>query len=87
MTITKITISCTDDTMGNTSPSDCDAYREWFAGQLAAEYPDAEIEVTATPGETDIQSDDDTDEIELLEDLRAFSNRCWDSCRWEFIDD
>jgi hypothetical protein len=87
MTITKITIPCTDDTMGDTSPSDCNAYREWFAEQLQAEYPDAEIEVIDRDGSIEVETDDGADDQPLIEELHAFSNYCWDRCKWDFLDD
>lgn len=83
-TITKITIPCTDDTMGDASPDDCDNYRSWFSEQLEAEYPDADVTVTTRSGRIEIETDDDCDDADLIEELHAFQNRCWDSCPWDF---
>lgn len=85
-TITKITIPCTDDTMGDTSPADCNAYRAWFAEQLETEYPDADITVTVRPGRIEIETDDNSDDADLVAELHEFSNCCWDRCPWDFID-
>jgi hypothetical protein len=85
MTITKITIPCTDDTMGDTPPADCNAYRVWFAEQLQAEYPDAEIEVTDRDGSIEVETDED--DRQVMEDIHAFSNLCWDRCKWDFLDE
>ena len=84
-TITKITIPCTDDTMGDSSPEDCNAYRAWFAQQLETEYPDASITVTNRSGRIEIEADDGSDVSDLIADLNEFQNRCWDRCSWDFI--
>lgn len=83
-TIIKITMPCTDDTMGDTSPADCNAYRAWLAEQIESEYPDAEIIVTNRPGRIEIETDVVGDDSDLVAELHEFQNRCWDSCPWDF---
>lgn len=85
--VTFIIIPCPDDTMGDTSPSECEAYREWFADQLAAEYPCAHIVVTSRPGSIEVGTSDDADEEPIIERLREFSNACWERCKWDFLDE
>lgn len=84
MTITKITVPCTDDTMGDTTSEDCNAYRVWFAEQLEAEYPGADVTVTDKHGRIEVETDDDSDDRSIVEELHEFSNRCWDRCTWDF---
>ena len=86
MAITKIIISCSDDTMGDTTPAECDAYRTWFAEQLRAEYPEAQITVTAEPGRLIVQTDDEDNEFDAAEALHEFSQQCWESCPWDWVE-
>ena len=84
MTITHITVACPDDTMGDTSPANCELFREWFTEQLQAKCPDASITVQERPGRSIIETvgDDDND----LEWLDEFQGECWDSCPFDFND-
>jgi hypothetical protein len=83
-TITKIIYPCSNDIMGDTSDDDCDAYRDWFAEQLHAEYPDTEITVTNSAGRIELTLDDGSYPGDLIAEVHEFGNRCWDSCPWDF---
>ena len=83
-TITKISFPCPDDTMGDTSADDCNAYRKWFLAELQTEYPVAEIAVVPFDGKIQIKLDDDADDADAIGELREFGQVCWDSCRWDF---
>lgn len=85
--ITKITYPCPADTMGDCSEADALQYREWFAAQLSAAYPSAEVEVTDEPGRIQVELDNDVsfDDEEVIDSLRTFGERCWNNCPWDWL--
>ena len=74
----QITYFASDDTMGDTSPEDCAAYRRWAQAELEAAYPEATVEVTA---ETAVRGAW-TDAIEREEEIEEFCARLWERCPW-----
>lgn len=87
MSITKIIVNCSNDTMGdNVTDSDADGYRAWLAAQLAAEFPEAVITVTARQGLGGASVDADAGEQGGAEDrVNRFLGHCWDHCGWEWV--
>jgi len=70
-----------NDSMGDTSSANCDAYREWAEEQLRAAYPDHEISVCNKPSLHTVLTDDCKNQGEIEE----FCHHLWDSCPWEKI--
>jgi len=85
MNITKIVCPVPNETLGDATDAECDHYREWFAAQLQAEYPGADITVTNQPGRIRVDTLDDGDDEDLISSLHHFGNRCWDSCPWHWV--
>lgn len=79
-TITSIIYSCPDSILGDSDSRFCAAYRRWLADQLRREYPEATVIVAAQQCRAEIGLDDDSDPSELLAEVHAFANRCWDNC-------
>ena len=69
-----------DDTMGDTPPAACAAYRAWAQGQLEAAYPGYAIEVVAEPAMRQCWTDD----IDNEEEIADFCARLWDTCAWDW---
>jgi hypothetical protein len=70
-----------NDTMGDTSEEDCDAFRIWAATQLRTEYPDHIIQVINGPSLEQFQTDDE----ENREAIADFCARLWDRCPWPLL--
>ena len=87
MTITSITVNCSNDTMGdNVTAADADGYRAWLADQLAAEFPGAVVRVTADQGLGGAAVDADDGEMDNAKSrVDQFLDRCWDRCGWEWV--
>lgn len=85
-TITKITYPCPDTSMGDTSETECNTYRSWFAAQIVAAYPGADVTVTDSQGRITVETDDDSDDADLIDSLSEFGNRCWDKCPWDWTE-
>ncbi len=84
-TITKIVFPVPNENLGDTTDAECDNYREWFAAQLQAEYPAADVTVTDRPGRIAVDTDDDGNDENLIAELHEFGNRCWDRCPWNWV--
>jgi len=80
--ITKIVYPVPNETLGNTNDSDCENYREWFTSRLKAQYPDVDVTVTDKPGLIHIETDDESDDSDLIASAHDFGNFCWDNCPW-----
>lgn len=83
MKITKIIFPVPNDTLGNSTDSECNEFRNWFANELRAAYPGAAVTVTNKPGRISVDTDDDCDDAEIISTLREFGNSCWDYCPWD----
>lgn len=88
MAITKIHVYSTIDGMGEATQADVTAYNAWLEGQLAAEYPDAEVEVIDAPSLHAVQVWEDGElawrDGEPTDSVALFVQRCWDTCPWDF---
>lgn len=75
-----ITYFADNNSMGDTSAEDCNAYRAWAKAQLAAEYPTYNVAVSDKPSLNTVTTDDDyrRDEIE------QFCSNLWDRCPWDW---
>lgn len=69
-----------DGSMGDTSPEDCEKFREWAQRELRERYPSMEITVTDKPSSMPVTTDDLENEEEIID----FCSRLWDSCPWDF---
>lgn len=78
--MSKITYYAANDTMGDTSAQDCDAYRAWATEQLRNEYPEHEISVANAPSLDQVRTDDE----ERREEIAEFCARLWDRCPWDW---
>lgn len=76
----EITYYADDCSMGNTSSTDCDKFREWAEKELEKEYPEYEITVT---DEENLQTSW-TDNLEDEEGINDFCSRLWDNCPWNW---
>ena len=89
--ITKIDITETIHTMGETNETDAEKFCEYLAEQLADEYPDAEISVklnnrissTVIYVETDVDDDGCPTNMNAEDEIQEFINRKWDRMEWE----
>ena len=75
-----ITYYAANDTMGDTSDTDCDAYREWAEAEIRAEFPDHSVEVSTDQSLKNAWTDDFDREDEILD----FCHRLWDRCPWDW---
>lgn len=82
--IIKIVYPTPNENLGNTNETDCENYREWFASQLEAQYPDADVTVTDKPGHILIETDDESDDSDLVSSIGDFGNICWNNCPWDW---
>ncbi len=65
--------------MGDTSATDCDKFREWAQTELEAKFPNHDITVT---DEQTLQTAY-TDDIDNEEDIKEFCSSLWDNCPWD----
>ena len=86
MTITSITYHCPTDGLGdNVTEQDADGYRAWVQGRLESEFPGADITVTDEQRTHSVETDADGDDYAAIEHVNQFLDRCWDSCKWEWV--
>lgn len=86
MSITKIIVNCSNDTMGdNVTEADADGYRAWLASELEREFPDADVAVLDEQATNTVQTDADADDYAALERLQYFVQAAWDRCGWEWV--
>jgi hypothetical protein len=71
-----------DETMGDTSPTACDRYRDWAGATLKTRYPQHMIEVWNTPSLDQAWTDDEAHRDQILETCA----RLWDMCQWDWED-
>ena len=76
----EITYYADNDSMGDTSATDCDKFREWAQNELETEYPAHEITVT---DENSLQTAC-TDDSENEDKINDFCSRLWDNCPWDW---
>lgn len=82
--IKKIIYPCPDDTMGDTSETNCEHYREWITKELESRYPGADVTVTSNPGRILVYMSDGSDPGNAAESVVEFANLCWNRCPWDF---
>lgn len=80
----KITYYASDDTMGDNSPEDCNAFRNWALQQLVAEYPDFDVEVSPSNSLRQVAVTDATPEME--DSIEFYASHLWDRCPWDWKD-
>ena len=78
--MSKITYYAANDTMGDTSDRDCNAYRAWALEELRNEYPEHDVSVESEPSLQQVRTDDD----ERSEEIAEFCSRLWDRCPWNW---
>ena len=71
-----------DDTMGDTSPQDCNAFRKWAEVQLRARYPQHAVEVLNRPAAEQVFTDDN----ERRDEIAFFVSCLWDRCPWDRVE-
>ena len=76
----KIIFHAEDCSMGDTSPENCDKFRQWALKEIKAEFPEYEVEVSAEPSLFQVYMDDNQDAGEVA----RFCGRLWDRCPWDF---
>lgn len=90
MTITRIIYHAANESMGDTNPYDCNAYRAWARSQIMATYPSAVVEVTSM-GQGSYSAESDMDypfnESEV-ENAKEYLCTLWTDCPWtgEYFD-
>jgi hypothetical protein len=62
--------------LGETSDTDCDSFRNWAFAELKAEFPSHEITVSADAHTETVWTDDVKNETEIVD----FCSRLWDRC-------
>lgn len=88
MTITRIIVNCSNDTMGdNVTEADADGYRAWLADQLSVEFDGASVEVNDEQGlgGAAVDVDEDDEYYRAKDAVDQFIDRCWDRCGWEWV--
>jgi hypothetical protein len=88
--ITKIDITETVQTMGETSAADAELFCDFLRAELVDEYPDAEISVTLNNRisstviyvETDLDEDGCPTNMNAEDEIQEFINRKWDTMEW-----
>lgn len=86
MTITKIIVHCSNDTVGdNVTEADADGYRAWLADQLSIEFEGAAVEVDDEQALGGAVVDADDDDCDAADRVNQFLDRCWDRCGWEWV--
>jgi len=76
----QITYYADNNSMGDTSGTDCDKFREWAQGQLEAEYPTHDVTVTDEQSLQTAYTDDIDNEDEIID----FCSSLWDNCPWNW---
>jgi len=76
----EITYYADNNSMGDTSATDCDKFREWAQDELEKEYPNHDIAVT---DEQSLQTAY-TDDLDNEEEIKDFCSRLWDNCPWDW---
>ena len=87
LTITKITVHCPTDTMGETPEPDASGYRVWLGSELAAKYPGAEIDVDDQQSTYAVQVSvaDEDSYYTASDDVNDFCRHCWDHSPWSWV--
>ena len=70
-----------DDTIGDTSAEDCSKFRAWAAIELANEYPNHDVTVSAEKSTQTVYTNDIENESEIVN----FASRLWDVADWAWI--
>lgn len=89
--ITKIEITETVQTMGETNEADAEKFCKYLEEQLADEYPDAEISVKLNNRISstiiyvdEVETDDDCPtNMNAESEIREFINSVWEKMEWE----
>ena len=76
----KIIFHAEDCSMGDTSPEDCNKFRQWALRVIRDRFPEYEVEVSAEPSLSPVHTDDDLNAEEIV----RFCGRLWDRCPWNF---
>jgi len=70
-----------NDTMGDTTPENCDKFRKWAQNEIQSAYPDYDVVTLDTPSLETAYTDDNDNESEIVE----FCSQIWDSCPWDWM--
>lgn len=86
MSITKITIYCATNTMGdNVTEQDADGYREWLQAEIVREFPGSAVEVLDEQAANTVRTDAEADDYADEERLQYFVQEAWNRCGWEWV--
>lgn len=87
MKITKIDLTETIHTMGETTEDEAEFFVDYLRNELADEYPEAEINVTLNNRQSstviNVETEDGWDETDARDEVHEFINTAWDKCPWE----
>lgn len=79
----EITYYAENGSMGDTSATDCDAFRAWAKSELENEYPEASVEVSDDMSSVECHVKG-AESREQEEEIADFCSRLWDRCPWDF---
>lgn len=78
----KIIYYAPTSTMGETSESDAEKYREWAQKRLQNKFPDFEIEVSEK--ENTVSFWTNIDDVQMSDRIEMVIHNLWDYCPWDF---
>lgn len=77
----KIIYYASDDTMGDTSPDNCEHFRKWAENEIYSKFPNHDVYVSGDPSLQTAYTDD----IENEDAIFDFCGRLWDACTWDWL--